>query len=53
MMSRDTTEAPLTASATWQALAAHHARIKDVSLRTLFADDARPRRALHRRGRRA
>src|SRR4051794_17124436 len=41
MMSRDTTEAPLTASATWQALAAHHAQIKDVSLRTLFAEDAR------------
>ena len=40
MMSRDTTEAPLTTSATWQALAAHHAQIKHVSLRTLFADDA-------------
>ncbi|MDP1908990.1 MAG: glucose-6-phosphate isomerase, partial [Hyphomicrobium sp.] len=39
-MSRDTTEAPLTTSATWQALAAHHAQIKDVSLRTLFAEDA-------------
>ena len=40
MMSRDTTEAPLTTSATWQALAAHHAQIKDASLRALFADDA-------------
>ncbi len=39
-MSRDTAEAPLTTSATWQALAAHHAAIKDVHLRTLFADDA-------------
>jgi glucose-6-phosphate isomerase len=40
MMSRDTTEAPLPASATWRALAAHHAQIRDVSLRTLFAADA-------------
>ena len=39
-MSRETAEAPLTASATWRALAAHHAQIKDVSLRTLFAEDA-------------
>ena len=39
-MSRDTAEAPLTTSATWQALAAHHAAIKDLHLRTLFADDA-------------
>ncbi len=39
-MSRDTAEAPLTASATWRALGAHHAQIKDVPLRTLFADDA-------------
>ena len=39
-MSRDTAEAPLTTSATWQALAAHHAQIKDVNLRTLFAEDA-------------
>jgi len=38
-MSRDTAEAPLTTSATWQALAAHHASIRDVHLRTLFADD--------------
>ena len=39
-MSRDTAEAPLTSSATWRALAAHHVQIKDVSLRTLFAEDA-------------
>jgi glucose-6-phosphate isomerase len=39
-MSRDTAEAPLTTSATWQALAAHHAAVKDAHLRTLFADDA-------------
>jgi glucose-6-phosphate isomerase len=39
-MIRDTAEAPLTSSATWQALAAHHAAIKDAHLRTLFADDA-------------
>ena len=42
-MSRDTAEAPLTTSATWQALAAHHAAVKDAHLRTLFADD--PQRA--------
>jgi glucose-6-phosphate isomerase len=30
---------PLTASPAWRALAAHHARVKDVSLRTLFAED--------------
>ena len=29
----------LTGSPAWQALAAHHARVKDVQLRTLFADD--------------
>ncbi|MGD0187490.1 MAG: glucose-6-phosphate isomerase [Roseiarcus sp.] len=29
----------LTATASWRALAAHHAQIKDVHLRTLFADD--------------
>jgi glucose-6-phosphate isomerase len=29
----------LTATPAWQALAAHHARIKDVHLRALFADD--------------
>jgi glucose-6-phosphate isomerase len=29
----------LTATPSWQALAAHHAQIKDVHLRTLFADD--------------
>ena len=29
----------LTASASWQALSAHHAEIKDLHLRTLFADD--------------
>ena len=39
-MSRETAEAPLTSSATWRALAAHHAQIKDVPLRPLFADDA-------------
>ncbi len=38
-MSRDETGAPLTSSATWHALAAHHAAVKDVTLRTLFADD--------------
>ena len=31
--------AALTGSPAWQALVAHHARIKDVHLRTLFADD--------------
>ena len=31
--------AVLTGSPAWQALIAHHARIKDVHLRTLFADD--------------
>ena len=30
---------PLTQSPAWQALIAHHERIKDVHLRTLFADD--------------
>lgn len=34
---------PLTSSATWQALAAHHASIKGKHLRELFADD--PQRA--------
>ena len=29
----------LTAAPSWRALAAHHAQIKDVHLRTLFADD--------------
>ncbi len=29
----------LTATPSWQALAAHHARIKDIHLRKLFADD--------------
>ncbi len=33
----------LTLSSAWQALSAHHERIKDVHLRTLFADD--PKRA--------
>ncbi len=33
----------LTATPVWQALTAHHLRLKDVHLRTLFADD--PRRA--------
>lgn len=42
-MIRDAAEAPLTSSATWQALAEHHTAIKDVHLRTLFADD--PKRA--------
>jgi glucose-6-phosphate isomerase len=36
-------ESSLTASATWQALAKHHAQIKNAHLRTLFVDD--PRRA--------
>jgi glucose-6-phosphate isomerase len=30
----------LTDRPAWKALAAHHARVKDVHLRTLFADDA-------------
>ena len=34
--------APLTQSPAWQALLAHHGHIKDVHLRTLFADDPRP-----------
>jgi glucose-6-phosphate isomerase len=42
-MSRDMAEAPLTSSAAWRALAAHHAAIKDAHLRELFADD--PQRA--------
>ena len=29
----------LTATPSWRALTAHHAQIKDVHLRTLFADD--------------
>jgi glucose-6-phosphate isomerase len=42
-MSDDAAEAPLTSGVTWRALAAHHAAIKDASLRTLFAED--PQRA--------
>ncbi|MFA5899045.1 MAG: glucose-6-phosphate isomerase [Hyphomicrobium sp.] len=42
-MSHDGDVAPLTQSATWQALAEHHARIKDTHLRDLFAHD--PERA--------
>src|SRR5262245_31882 len=33
--------APLTQRPSWQALAAHYQRIKDVHLRTLFAEDSR------------
>lgn len=39
MDSRETTAAPLGACAAWRALAAHHAEIKDVRLRELFAQD--------------
>jgi len=42
-MSQDGAGAPLTSSATWKALAVHHAAIKDVHLRDLFAGD--PQRA--------
>lgn len=38
-MSTDGTIAPLTSSATWKALAQHHAAVKDVHLRELFAQD--------------
>jgi glucose-6-phosphate isomerase len=34
-----TASAPLTQRAAWRALAAHHARVKDLHLRTLFAED--------------
>ena len=39
-MPGDTAQAPLTATATWQALVRHHAQIKDAHLRDLFAGDA-------------
>jgi glucose-6-phosphate isomerase len=39
----NTTVAPLRRRAAWTALEAHHARVKDLHLRSLFADD--PRRA--------
>lgn len=42
-MSDDTVVAPLSQSATWRALAEHHARLKDTHLRELFAND--PQRA--------
>ncbi|MFN3625741.1 MAG: glucose-6-phosphate isomerase, partial [Hyphomicrobium sp.] len=42
-MSRNGAATQLTSSATWRALAEHHARIKDVHLRELFAQD--PQRA--------
>ena len=40
-------EPTLTQRPAWQALAAHYRQIKDVHLRTLFAQDADARRALH------
>jgi glucose-6-phosphate isomerase len=36
-----TTVQPLTDRAAWKALAAHHAKVKDLHLRRLFADDPR------------
>ncbi len=42
-MSKDGVVAPLTASATWEALADHHAKIGNRHLRDLFAED--PQRA--------
>jgi glucose-6-phosphate isomerase len=40
-MSNDRAAAPLTSSAAWKALAAHHAEIKGAHLRELFAQDAK------------